>query len=100
MDELVISEETERQIQELMADFGTTRYVALAMLGMLPGEVHGDGDLFQVRPLTDDERRRLGLGPESDDLPVGHPSRRTDEPDDLVASARRSPALRGSGADD
>ena len=99
MDDLVISAETERRIQELMAEFGTTRYVALAMLGMLPGEVRGDGDLFELRPLTDDERRRFGLGPESEDLPAGHRSRRTDAPDALDAPASLSP-VRTAGADD
>ena len=99
MDELVITEETERQIQGLMADFGTTRFVALAMLGMLPGDIRGDGDLFEIRPLTDDERRCLGLGPESEDLPAGHRFRRTDEPDGLAAPVSGRP-LRSAGDDD
>jgi hypothetical protein len=97
MDDLVISAETERQIQEIMADFGTTRYVALAMLGMLPGNIRGDGDLFELRPLTADERRQLGLGPESEDLPARHRSRRTDDPDEADAPASRSP-VRTAGA--
>ena len=99
LDELVITVETELQIQELVAEFGTTRYVALAMLGLLPGKIRGDGDLFELRPLTDDERRRLGLGPESEDLPAGHRVRRLDEPDAVNASGSRSP-VRGARAGD
>jgi hypothetical protein len=96
MDDIVITEEMEREIRELMADFNSTRYVALAILGLLPGDVSGDGDLYELRPLTDDERRRLGLGPESEDLPAGYRTRRTDKRADLVASATSGP-VRDSG---
>jgi hypothetical protein len=57
-----LTEDQEREIQELMAESGIDRFAALAALALLPGEIYGDGgDLYCIRPLTDDERRLLGL---------------------------------------
>ena len=57
-----LTEDQEREIQELMAESGIDRFAALAALALLPVKIYGDGgDLYCIRPLTDDERRLLGL---------------------------------------
>lgn len=76
MARLVIDETVEREIHALKHDLGISRYAALAVLGLLPGDVFGDGDLLRVRPLTDDERVELGLEPEPEE-PFEKPSLRT-----------------------
>lgn len=57
-----LTDDEEREIRKLMAECGIDRFAALAALALLPGEIYGDGgDLYRIRPLTDDERRLLGL---------------------------------------
>lgn len=52
----------ERDIERVMAEEGVDRAEAITLLGLRLGEVHGDGDLVSLQPLTDDQRAASGLG--------------------------------------
>jgi hypothetical protein len=94
MDVRALTEDQEREVQDLMADFGIDRFAALAALGLLPGDILGDGDLYRIRPLTDLERRLLGLEGDIDHAARAEPRSRStvengERSDGLVAQRAR-----------
>lgn len=56
------------EIQAVMDELGIDHEAALVVLGLRVGEVFNDGGLASVRPLSDVERRRLGLGRRPEDV--------------------------------
>ena len=62
MDHSLECQDVEREIERLMTERGVDRVEAILILGNRSGEVFGDGDLICLQPLTDAQRRRLGLG--------------------------------------
>lgn len=62
MDPLVATDEREMDVEATMEQLGVDREVALIVLGLRDAEVFNDGGLASVRPLTDEQRRRLRLG--------------------------------------
>lgn len=79
-----IAEEIEREIASLVTGLGIEREVAMMILGLVPPpEVFGDGDLVCLHPLTDEQRRRLGLGR---------------DPENVMAEQRARQAREAAGA--
>jgi hypothetical protein len=62
MDRMTTVDEIEQEIQAIMRDRSVDREEAATIVGLRRGELHGDGDLLFMRPLTDEQRHRLGLG--------------------------------------
>jgi hypothetical protein len=61
-------DQREAEIQAVMDELGLDRDAALIVLGLRIGEVFNDGGLASVRPLSEEERRRLGLGRRPEDV--------------------------------
>lgn len=57
MDREVTLEEFERKVEETMIGQGVEYGDAVLIVAMTYGELHGDGDLLSIRPLTDEQRR-------------------------------------------
>lgn len=53
--------ETERLVQDMMDSKGCGFEEAIYLVALERGEVYGDGDLVSTRRLTPEERRRIGL---------------------------------------
>src|SRR5215211_591019 len=68
MDRLAGVDEIEREIDETMREQGIERAAAQLVVGLHRGELHGDGDLLSLRPLTADQKRRLRLGRSIDEV--------------------------------
>jgi hypothetical protein len=62
MDGLGITQDVERQIEEVMTDLGLTRDEALIVLGHASGYALGNSDIVCIHSLTAEQWRRLGLG--------------------------------------
>lgn len=54
--------EPERDIEQLMTDFGMDRLAAMVSLGLHPGWALSGSDVVSVRPMTDEQLRAIGLG--------------------------------------
>jgi hypothetical protein len=88
MDDVVVTEEMEREIADLMTDFGFEREVAMTVLELVsPPEAFGDGDLVCLHPLTDEQRRRLGLGRDPDEVMAEQRARQAREAAEAADSA-------------
>jgi hypothetical protein len=61
MDGVSLSEDNERQLHEVMTDLGLTRDEAMIVIGLAPGH-HVSDDVVSLYPLSEAERKRLGLG--------------------------------------
>ena len=61
MDQLAQDLRLEDEIEAVMRREGVDRAEAITIVALRFGQVHGDGDLVSVRPLTDDEQERAGL---------------------------------------
>ena len=60
MDRIADIDEIDREIEETMRQQGLDRAEAQVIVGLRRGELHGDGDLLSIRPLTLDQKRRIG----------------------------------------
>ncbi len=62
MDHVTTANEIDQEIETVMSERGVDRDEAATIVGLRRGELLGDGDILFMRPLTDEQRRRLGLG--------------------------------------
>lgn len=87
MDREMMLEKFEREVQETMIDQGVEYGDAELIVAMKYGELHGDGDLLSIFPLTDEQRRLHRRSLLDVMAELGERDDETDAPDDPVSSA-------------
>lgn len=68
MDHVRFDDDLEKEIEAVMAELGIDRLEAMLEIGLRHGQRFGDGDLVPLRPLTEEQQRRLGLGRTLDEV--------------------------------
>jgi hypothetical protein len=58
----MMTDEIEEEIATVMREQGVDRIEAQTIVGTRRGELHGDNDILFIHPLTEEQRRWLGLG--------------------------------------
>ncbi|HEY7035282.1 MAG TPA: hypothetical protein VH482_28345 [Thermomicrobiales bacterium] len=83
-------DETEQEIETVMREQRGDRIEAETIVGLLRGELHGDNDILVLRPLTDEQRCRLGLGRSIDDVLTAQRVRQNSDASPTPAAVDRS----------
>ena len=91
MGHLTAIEEIEREIEAVMRDQGIARDGAEVVVGLRRGELHGD--ILFVHPLTQEQRRRLNIGRDPEEVLAEQRERRASD-----TSVEAVPPPRGTAA--